>query len=77
MRRAILALFLVSSVALSADVESRVLTHYLPQDFLEAAVRTEGWTEVSLKVAGGLRKGPRPDLGQWRILPLRRRLSRS
>jgi hypothetical protein len=43
--------------AAAADVESRVLTHYLPQDFLEAAVRTEGWTEVSLKVNGGLRKG--------------------
>ena len=28
----------------AADVESRVLTHYVPQDFLETVVRTEGWT---------------------------------
>src|SRR5262245_27931768 len=41
----------------AAELESRVLTHYIPQDFLETAVRTEGWTEVTLKVAGGLRKG--------------------
>jgi len=43
--------------ARGADVESRVLTHYLPQDFLETAVRTEGWTEVPLDVKGGVRKG--------------------
>src|SRR5690242_1545527 len=43
--------------AVAAEVESRVLTHYLPQDFLETAVRTEGWTEVKLDVAGGVRKG--------------------
>jgi hypothetical protein len=46
-----------ASAALAADVESRVLTHYLPQDFLETAVRTEGWTEVPLDVKGGIRKG--------------------
>jgi hypothetical protein len=57
MRRASIVLFLVASVALGADVESRVLTHYVPQDLLETAVRTEGWTEVPLKVAGGTRKG--------------------
>jgi hypothetical protein len=51
------ALGVLTCPVLGAEVESRVLTHYLPQDFLEAAVRTEGWTEVSLKVAGGLRKG--------------------
>ena len=44
-------------LALGAEVESRQLTHYLPQDFLEAAVRKEGWTEVPLKLKGGLRKG--------------------
>jgi hypothetical protein len=33
------------------------LTHYLPQDFLETAVRTENWTEVPLAVKGGVRKG--------------------
>jgi hypothetical protein len=41
----------------AADVESRVLTHYLPQDFLETVVRTEKWTPVALNVKGGLRKG--------------------
>src|ERR1700738_385751 len=40
----------------AADVESRVLTHYVPQDLLEAAVRKEGWTEVPLAVKGGTRK---------------------
>ena len=34
-----------------------MLTHYLPQDFLETAVRTENWTEVALDVKGGVRKG--------------------
>ncbi len=57
MRRAAVALLLVASIAFGADVESRVLTHYVPQDLLETAVRTEGWTEVPLKVAGGPRKG--------------------
>ena len=37
--------------------ESRQLTHYVPQDALEAAVRKEGWTEVPLAVKGGVRKG--------------------
>ena len=52
-----LSLLLASSLAIAADVESRQLTHYLPQDFLETAVRTEGWTEVTLNVKGGVRKG--------------------
>src|SRR5580693_4405591 len=43
--------------ACAADVESRQLTHYLPQDSLEMIVRTEGWTEVALDVKGGVRKG--------------------
>src|SRR5262249_40838407 len=34
-----------------------VLTHYVPQDLLESAVRKEGWTGLSLAVKGGLRKG--------------------
>jgi hypothetical protein len=51
------AFFLVAVSALAADVESRVLTHYVPQDLLETAVRTEGWTELTLTVKGGLRKG--------------------
>jgi hypothetical protein len=52
----ILVLFL-ALLATGADVESRVLTHYVPQDLLETAVRTEGWTEVPLDVKGGMRKG--------------------
>jgi hypothetical protein len=54
------AIVLVLGAALTAtaaEVESRVLTHYLPQDALEMAVRTEGWTEVTLDVKGGVRKG--------------------
>src|SRR3954469_25658805 len=46
-----------ANLLFAADVESRQLTHYLPQDFLEAAVRTEGWTEVTLAVKGGVRPG--------------------
>jgi hypothetical protein len=58
MRSAALLLVLVVVVSVSgAEVESRVLTHYLPQDFLEAAVRSEKWTVLSLDVKGGLRKG--------------------
>jgi hypothetical protein len=58
-----LSLFSVLSVSLwltplsAAEVESRQLTHYVPQDALEAAVRKEGWTEVPLAVKGGVRKG--------------------
>jgi hypothetical protein len=56
--RAATALALGAAVlALGAEVESRRLTHYLPQDLLEKAVRTEGWTEVPLKLKDGLRKG--------------------
>jgi hypothetical protein len=43
--------------ACAAEVESRVLTHYLPQDFLETMVRREGWTELPLNLKGGVRKG--------------------
>src|SRR3954447_13839615 len=46
-----------ANLLFAADVESRQLTHYLPQDFLETAVRTENWTEVPLAVKGGVRKG--------------------
>ena len=41
----------------AAEIESRVLTHYIPQDFLETAIRTEGWTEVPINLKGGMRKG--------------------
>ncbi len=54
---ALLTLLLLALAAPGADVESRVLTHYVPQDFLETVVRKEGWTEVKLAVAGGVRKG--------------------
>lgn len=48
---------ILSCAAFAADVESRQLTHYVPQDFLETTVRTENWTEVALNVKGGVRKG--------------------
>jgi len=54
------SLFIACCVTASlpgAEVESRVLTHYVPQDFLETMVRTEAWTELKLDVKGGLRKG--------------------
>ena len=43
--------------AFAAEVESRQLTHYVPQDTLETVVRKEGWTEVPLNVKGGIKKG--------------------
>jgi hypothetical protein len=58
MRRAAIALVLVTALAApGADLESRVLTHYVPQDLLETMVRTEGWIELPLNVKGGVRKG--------------------
>jgi hypothetical protein len=57
MRAAALSWLSLALFACAADVESRVLTHYVPQDLLEAAVRKEGWTEVPLAVKGGVRKG--------------------
>jgi hypothetical protein len=41
----------------AAELESRVLTYYVPQDMLEVAVRKEAWTPVPLNVKGGVRKG--------------------
>jgi hypothetical protein len=55
-----IAVFLILTAgwaAWAADVESNVLKHYVPQDFLETAVRKEGWSEVVLNVKGGIRKG--------------------
>jgi hypothetical protein len=54
---AFLAAIILALSASAAELESRVLTHYVPQDFLETAVRTEGWTEVPLTLKGGVRKG--------------------
>jgi hypothetical protein len=54
---AFLLVLTMALTACAAEVESRVLTHYVPQDLLEAAVRTEGWKEVPLAVKGGVRKG--------------------
>lgn len=51
----LLLCFVLASRA--AEVESRVLTHYVPQDFLETVVRTGGWTKLPLDVKGGVRKG--------------------
>src|SRR5438132_3126198 len=53
----VIMLLCLAGAAGAADVESRVLTHYVPQDFLETVVRTEGWTELPLDVKGGVRKG--------------------
>lgn len=50
-------LFILSITCPAAEVESRQLTHFVPQDFLEAAVRSEKWTDVPLAVKGGVRKG--------------------
>jgi len=52
-----LGVFATHSLLRAADVESRQLTHYVPQDFLETAIRTEDWTLVPLNVKGGVRKG--------------------
>jgi hypothetical protein len=58
MRSATMTVLLaLAAASRAADVESRVLTHYVPQDFLETVVRTEGWTELPLDVKGGVRKG--------------------
>jgi hypothetical protein len=54
---ALVFLLLLALAAPAAEVESRVLTHYVPQDFLETVVRKEGWTEVKLDVKGGVKKG--------------------
>ena len=53
---AIVVVLAAACSAPAADVESRQLTHYVPQDFLETSVRTENWTEITLNVKGGLRK---------------------
>src|SRR5581483_3297450 len=57
MRAAVAVPLFVALAAPAADVESRVLTHYVPQDSLEAVVRKEGWVELKLAVKTGLRKG--------------------
>jgi hypothetical protein len=55
-RSAFILVFGLAAAAFAADVESRQLTHYLPQDSLEEVVRKEDWTEVALPVKGGVRK---------------------
>jgi hypothetical protein len=56
-KAAVLLVFVLALASSGAEVESRVLTHYVPQDLLETAVRTEGWTAVPLDLKGGVRKG--------------------
>ena len=51
------AIALCPALVFAADLESRALTHYLPQDQLESIIRKEGWHEVVLKPYGGVRKG--------------------
>ena len=53
----LLALLGAASWCWAADLESRVLTTYVPQDTLESVVRLEDWTELKLDVKGGVRKG--------------------
>src|ERR1700720_2435590 len=56
--RWLLSLVLLLPVAAgAADLESRALTTYLPQDTLENLVRKEGWLQLTLKPYGGIRKG--------------------
>lgn len=54
--RTIALLCLLVPLTLAADLESRVLTHYVPQDTLETIVRKEAWTELPLAIKGGIRK---------------------
>src|SRR5713226_1662177 len=54
---AVVVVLVMAPMVAAAELESRVLTHYVPQDLLETAVRTEGWTEIPLAVKGGTRKG--------------------
>src|SRR5438445_5558219 len=48
---------LCGSFLLAAELESRQLTHYVPQNDLERIVRKEDWTEIPLAVKGGTLKG--------------------
>jgi hypothetical protein len=57
MRKAAILLLLTLAITCSAaDLESRALTHYVPQDLLETIVRKEGWTEIILKPYDGVKK---------------------
>src|SRR5262245_18707701 len=56
-RASLLFVFALSALAPAADLESRALTHYIPQDQLEGIVRKEGWHEIGLKPFGGVHKG--------------------
>ncbi len=53
---AILLLLALALTSGAADLESRALTHYIPQDLLETIVRKEGWTEIVLKPYDGVKK---------------------
>lgn len=55
--RPLAILILLTVPAFAAELESRQLTTYIPQDFLETAIRSEKWTEFVLNVKGGTRKG--------------------
>jgi hypothetical protein len=57
MRTIAILIFLTLTLSSSAaDLESRALTHYIPQDMLENIVRKEGWTEIILKPYDGVKK---------------------
>jgi hypothetical protein len=53
---AVLSFLILALTASAADLESRALTHYVPQDLLENIVRKEGWTEITLKPYDGVKK---------------------
>src|SRR5262245_33484468 len=53
----ILAFLVVAAAGSAADLESRALTNYIPQDLLETVVRKDAWTEIVLKPYNGVRKG--------------------
>jgi hypothetical protein len=52
----VLSFLILALTASAADLESRALTHYVPQDLLENIVRKEGWTEITLKPYDGVKK---------------------
>jgi len=54
---AVVALVTLALSVSAADLESRALTHYVPQDLLESSIRKECWTEIVLKPYNGVRKG--------------------
>ncbi len=57
MRFVALAALLTITGSVLAKQVSRLMTHYVPQDLLVKAIRTEGWTEVPMKTDWKIKKG--------------------